>query len=182
MTTIQNSFNDACKAGDLKTVKSLAKGHQADIHADDEWALRCVAENGHLDIVKYLAEEQHADIHINNEYALKWAAESEHFDTVKYLVEEQHADIHIDDEYVLRFAAWNEHLEIALYFVDQGAEYDSLQEHEETLPIYNKIIEHVQEKEKQAEQSKQQQLYTKNIGVLKNTPSHKTVRRRPKGC
>jgi ankyrin repeat protein len=41
----------------------------ADIHAKDDEALRCSAENRRLEVVKYLVE-QGANIHDNDDFAL----------------------------------------------------------------------------------------------------------------
>ena len=58
--------------------------HGANIHTNDDEALRWAAENGHLDVVKYLVEEG-ASIHANDDEALKWATDKGHADVVEYL-------------------------------------------------------------------------------------------------
>ena len=45
----------------------------ADIHADEEAALRYASENGHLSVVEFLVASG-ADIHADNESALRLAA------------------------------------------------------------------------------------------------------------
>ncbi len=46
----------------------------ADIHANDNYALRFSAENGRLEIVKYLVE-MGADIRMDDEYTFRFSAE-----------------------------------------------------------------------------------------------------------
>lgn len=43
------------------------------IHADDDFALRCAAENGYLEVIRYLIENG-ANIHANDDFALRCAA------------------------------------------------------------------------------------------------------------
>ena len=44
----------------------------ANIHANDDFALRYAAKNGHLEVVRYLIENG-ADIHADDDYALRYA-------------------------------------------------------------------------------------------------------------
>jgi ankyrin repeat protein len=76
---------EAAINGHLDVVRSLVE-NGADIHADNDFALRYTAVNGHIDIVRFLVENG-ADIHANNDLALRWAAEYGHLDVVRYLVE-----------------------------------------------------------------------------------------------
>ena len=78
-------FKNSAIEGNLSLLK---KAHSlgADIHANEDFALRQNAENGNLEIVKYLVE-QGADIHAYNAYALKWSSINGHLEVVKYLVE-----------------------------------------------------------------------------------------------
>ena len=75
----------------------------ADIHACNDDALRCNAQNGHLDVVKFLVEKG-ADIHASNDFALRCSAENGHLDVVKFLVEKG-ADIHACNDDTLRCSA-----------------------------------------------------------------------------
>ena len=74
---------DASKTGDLSSVKYLIE-MGADVHADDDYALRWAAEYGHLDVVRYLIERG-ADVHAGDDWALGWASRNGHLDVVKYL-------------------------------------------------------------------------------------------------
>ena len=104
----------------LLDIVKYLKEQGANIHADDEYALLNSAENGHLDVVKYLVELG-ADIHADKKHALRVSAENGRMDIVKYLVE-QGADIHANDEYALRKSAENGHLKVAEYLKGEGAD------------------------------------------------------------
>jgi len=85
----------------------------ANIHADNDYALRWAALNGHLDIMKFLVEKG-ANMHAYNDYALRVAAKNGHLDIVKYLVSAS-ANIHAGDDYALRLAADNGHTKVVRY-------------------------------------------------------------------
>ena len=103
---------------DIVTFKLLLeKG--ADIHVDDDYALRWASKNGHFDIVKFLVENG-ADVHAWNNHALRLASENGHFDIVKYLVENG-ADIHANYDYALMVVAGAGCLPIVQYLVQSGA-------------------------------------------------------------
>ena len=91
----------------------------ANIHADDDYALKCSAENGHLDVVKYLIEKG-TDVHADDDDALQLSAGNGHLDVVKYLIEKG-ADVHDKDDYALRLSAGNGHLDIVKYLIEKGA-------------------------------------------------------------
>ena len=78
------ALQNAAWSGHLDVVKYLVE-QEANIHANDEYALRWAAYNGHFDVVKYLIEHG-ADIHAENEDALRSAALEGHLDIVKYLI------------------------------------------------------------------------------------------------
>ena len=85
----------------------------ANVHADNDAALRWSANNGHLEVVKALIEAG-ADVHAGDDYALRWSAENGHIEVVKVLVKAG-ADVHADDDYALRWSADNGQLEVANY-------------------------------------------------------------------
>ena len=103
---------------DIVTWKYLVE-HGANIHADEDLALRRASKNGHLEVVKYLVE-QGADIHAFNDYALRDASLNGHLEVVKYLVE-QGANINAREDYALCYASANGHLEVVKYLVERGA-------------------------------------------------------------
>ena len=116
---VEEIFKNAVKNVDIPVLK-VAVSLGVDIHADNEFALRWSAINGHLDVVKYLVELG-ADIHADNEYALRKSAKNGQLEVFKYLTE-QGADIHADDEYALRKSAENGHLKVAEYLKGEGAD------------------------------------------------------------
>jgi len=70
----KNKLIDACRKGHLKTVKYLVE-NGADIHGNNDYALKGAVGNGHLETVKYLVDNG-ADIHAENDCALRWSAGS----------------------------------------------------------------------------------------------------------
>ena len=56
----------------------------ADVHANNDCALRWASENGHLDVVKVLLKNG-ADVHIKDDCALRWASRYGYLDVVKVL-------------------------------------------------------------------------------------------------
>jgi len=75
----------ACSAGygKLDFVKYLLAAG-ADVHADNDLALRWASESGHTEIVKLLLAAN-ANVHAENDCALRWASENEHTEVVKVL-------------------------------------------------------------------------------------------------
>ena len=67
----------------------------ADIHFDDDSALRWASKHGYLKIVRLLLCHG-ANVHAVDEYTLQWAVENSHFGVVKLLI--QHgADVRVND-------------------------------------------------------------------------------------
>ncbi len=85
----------------------------ANIHAENDYALRIASQNGHIDIVKYLVElkPDGANIYAQNEYALRFAIKNDHIEVVKYLVGVG-TDI---NKYALQLANYYTHLSIVQY-------------------------------------------------------------------
>ena len=105
-------FITAAKVGDLDTVKDLLQ-FGADIHANNDSALRLAARNGQTEMVQELLQPtcgfiQGADIHAMNDGALKYAAENGHTETVQALLL-RGANVHAEDYCALRYAAGNGH-------------------------------------------------------------------------
>lgn len=82
----------------------------ANIHADNDFALRWAARNGRLRVVKLLLKKS-ANIHAYNDAALCLAARNGRLEIVKLLLESG-ADIHVNNNCVLSWAAEKYHLEI----------------------------------------------------------------------
>ena len=93
---IDGFFINAVRKKDLKDI-ILALDSGADIHCENDRALKISCTEGFLDIVKYLIEH---GVDINSENGLICASYYGHFHIVKYLVE-QGADVHLDDDNAL---------------------------------------------------------------------------------
>ena len=91
----------------------------ADVHADDDVALRRAADKGHEEVVKTLLAAG-ADVHANDDAALRWAASNGYEDVVKILIAAG-ADVHANDDAALRLAAGIGHEEIAKLLIAAGA-------------------------------------------------------------
>ena len=117
-TSCNKLLIDACKEGNLQNVK-LAISQGADIHAENDRAVRLASYNGHLAVVKYLVS-QSADIHADNDGAVRWAMENGHLDVVQYLVS-QGADIHANADDAVLWASECGYLDVVAYLVSQGA-------------------------------------------------------------
>jgi ankyrin repeat protein len=65
----------------------------ANIHAQDDEALRWSTYNSHLKMVRYLVS-QRANIHARDDLALLWSASAGHLEVVRYLVN-QGANINV---------------------------------------------------------------------------------------
>ena len=71
--------------GQLDIIKCLVE-NGADIHAWEDYALRCACSYGQLDMVKYLIEKG-ANIHAYNDEALRYATGNGYLEIVEYLIE-----------------------------------------------------------------------------------------------
>ncbi len=98
----------------------------ADIHAEGDYALRSASYYGHLEVVKYLVKEG-ADIHVGYERPLTFASRAGHLDIVKFLVEKG-ANVQADDDEALRWASGEGHLDVVKYLVTKGANIHALGE------------------------------------------------------
>jgi hypothetical protein len=85
----------------------------ADIHADNDMAIRVCAEYGHLEIIKYLVEKG-ANIHALYNYALRTSVCKGHLEVVKYLIKHE-ADISTHKDNLLRMAILYNHTEMVEY-------------------------------------------------------------------
>lgn len=73
----------ACKVGRTEDVKLLlSKG--ADVHAYNDYSLRCASLFGHIEVVKLLLNAG-ANVHAYHDDALAWAKYKGHTEVVKLL-------------------------------------------------------------------------------------------------
>jgi ankyrin repeat protein len=78
------NLSEAARSGRLVAVKFLVE-NGANIHADDNLALRHAAMNGHLDVVRFLVENG-ADIHTCDDWAIQWAAGEGYLGIVQFFI------------------------------------------------------------------------------------------------
>ncbi len=102
----------ASKAGQLEIVKYLIS-QGANVHENNDKALKLASMYGHLNTVRYLIENG-ADVHVDDDKALRNAVVNGHLDVVKYLVEHD-ADIHALGESALQFASMHGYSNIVKY-------------------------------------------------------------------
>jgi len=68
----------------LTEAMELALQHGADVHADNDYALRSASYNGRLPVVQFLVQHG-ADVHACNDSALHWASGNGHLAVVQFL-------------------------------------------------------------------------------------------------
>jgi len=91
----------------------------ADVHADDDYALRWASGKGHADVVKLLLDAG-ADVHAGNDYALRWASKNGHTDIVKLLLDAG-ANVHARDNGALQGATYYGHSDVVKILKDHIA-------------------------------------------------------------
>ena len=105
--------------GDLDGVRFWVEDG-ADVHANDDEALRLASMNGQLEVVKYIVEECGADMHADDDSALQLASMNGHLKVVRYLVEGGGANVHANCESALGWASREGHIDIVRYLVEKG--------------------------------------------------------------
>jgi ankyrin repeat protein len=106
--SLDHRLIDAADRGDTRAVQTLLAAG-ANVHAQDDRALRWAAHDGHAEIVQTLLAAG-ADVHVGDDLALRWAAMNGHTDTVKLLLAHG-ADVHGSDDRALRRAVDSGHTE-----------------------------------------------------------------------
>lgn len=115
-------LRNAAKSGDLPGVQAaLAAG--ANLHADNDNALRWAAEHGHFAVVEHLlAAGAHVDAQDN--YALRLASGRGSLDIVQALLAAG-ADVHALDGLALQAAAEGGHLDVVECLLAAGADVNA---------------------------------------------------------
>jgi hypothetical protein len=98
----------------LLEAMELALQHGANVHANNDGALRWASKNGRLPVVQVLVQHG-ANVHANNDAALRSASENGHLPVVQFLVQVVHADVHASNDYALRWASNNGHLPVVQF-------------------------------------------------------------------
>ena len=112
---IITSIQDVLSADMFKNLIDLG----ANIHLNNDRALRCASNRGHVEVVRALLENG-ANVHAQDDYALRWASRNGHVEVVKVLLENG-ANVHADDDGALRLACEFGHTEIVKVLLKHGA-------------------------------------------------------------
>ena len=91
----------------------------ADVHADNDYALRMASMYGYLPVVEVLVKAG-ADVHAADDEALRYASERGHLPVVEVLVKAG-ADVHAKNDEALRYASYHGHLPVVEFLVKAGA-------------------------------------------------------------
>ena len=117
-TKINKQFIAASKNNQIAALESLLN-QGADVHANNDYALKSAAFFGYLEVVKLLVTHG-ANIHADGEMALRRASFHGHLPIVEFLIAHG-ADIHADDNEALKKAACYGRLEVVKFLVKRGA-------------------------------------------------------------
>jgi ankyrin repeat protein len=109
---------DAVDHGNTQTVRTLLAAG-ADVHAQDDEALRWAAEGGRAETVNLLLASG-ANVHARNDEALCLAAYFGHTETMEVLLSAG-ADVHAWDDRALYYAAYWGHTETVKVLLSAGA-------------------------------------------------------------
>ena len=103
-----NCFLIICRIGIYEVVERLIGS--ADVHADDDCALRLASCNGHYNTTKLLLEHK-ADVHADDDYALRCASHNGHYSIVELLLEHK-ANVYALNDYAIRLSSHNGHYKV----------------------------------------------------------------------
>lgn len=111
-------FGKRWDLSDVDTFKYLIE-NGANIHAEDDHALRWSLRHKYLDTATYLINCG-ANIHLDNEYPLLESVENGYDDIVKLLIKKG-ANVRADDDWALRYSAEKGDLNMVKLLVENGA-------------------------------------------------------------
>lgn len=123
-------LNRACAEGMLEDVKYLVNEKKADVHWNDENAIRCACVFGHLDVVRYLLTspdiKTKPDLEVtegdrNSLTSLGFACKGGHVDIVKYLLTspdlEKHSNVRVNDDHPFRVSVFEKQIAVLQYLI-----------------------------------------------------------------
>lgn len=108
----------AAEKGHTDVVRALLNSG-ADVHAEDDYALRISSSNGHYDTVRLLLNND-ADVHAIYDEALRLASEHGLSDIVKLLLDNG-ADVHAEEDEAVRMAEANGFEDVVRLLLYYGA-------------------------------------------------------------
>jgi hypothetical protein len=94
--------------------------HRADVHEDDDYALRLASINGHKDTVTLLLQHN-ANLHAKEDQAFRHACSNGQEDTVALLLQHK-ANVHAMNNYALRWASRGGHKDIVALLLEHKAD------------------------------------------------------------
>lgn len=127
---ISYSFALAALYGNLEIVKILFD-NGADVHHNNEYALRCGAEKGFLEIVQFLVEKG-ANLHADNDYALEWSIRKGKTDVACYLLDNG-ADFCASHKTPIYCAINTDNHEIFEKMMQKGLQLDEMMDNNRTV-------------------------------------------------
>ena len=94
----------------IEEAVALAIQAGADVHFNDDQALRIASKNGHVAVVEFLVKAG-ADVHADDDQALCWASYHGHLPVIEFLVKAG-ANVHAGNDAALRYASSSGHLPV----------------------------------------------------------------------
>jgi ankyrin repeat protein len=119
---INMAFLIASKKGNLEIVRLLLE-NGADVHVENDDALRLASQEGHLEMVRLLLEK---GVNVNAKYghALRAASAAGHLEIVKLLIENG-AKVNAKEDEALREASRSGHFKIVKLLIENGAKVNA---------------------------------------------------------
>jgi FOG: Ankyrin repeat len=108
----------ASQNGNVKVVKELIQAG-ADVHVNEDEALRWASLNGHVEVVKELIQAG-ADVHTNKDVSLRLASQKGHTEVVMVLLQAG-ADVHTNEDSSLKIASQKGNIEVVKVLLQAGA-------------------------------------------------------------
>jgi ankyrin repeat protein len=90
-TEHQQTFDNACKTGNIHLVNILLEFEFVDPSADDNYAIRVACSCGHISVVDRLLHED-SDPSADDNYAIRIASENGHIDVVDRLLQDNRVE------------------------------------------------------------------------------------------
>src|SRR5690242_816450 len=104
------ALGECASLGNMQQAVELINKQGADVHYNNEAAIRIAAAKGHLGVTALLISEG-ADVHVNEDEPVRLASENGHLDVVVLLVNEG-ADLSAMSNFALTMAERNRHMDV----------------------------------------------------------------------
>lgn len=120
---VNSAFQWAARGGDIETVDFLLS-RGADVHYDDDYALKWAALYGHKDLVRHLVDDLGVDPQADGNAALWNASFYKHFDVVRLLID-RGVDVNAKDGIALTYACAHADREMVEFLLNHGAKVNA---------------------------------------------------------